>query len=218
VIDILIPTYGRAERLPKVVANIQANTTVAHRVVFITEPEQPLELDLPGVDVFTNERTANYAGAINTVLQYLPHPYWFAGADDLDFRPGWDKAALDCMDDQTMVVGTNDLHNPFVLDGYHATHYLTDRRYVETYGGTLTEGPGVAFFEGYDHNYTDTEYIGVAKARARFKPCLTSVVEHMHHEFGQSQKDATYERGIRHRAEDEALYRERKKQWDSLVV
>lgn len=223
-INILIPTYGRSGRIGKVVENIDGASTKKHQVTFIIEPDDNgsrsvlLGLHLPFV---VNERTANYAGAMNTAIANLDEfdsDFWFAGSDDLRFTPGWDVAALALMDGQTMVVGTNDLHNPFVLDGLHATHYLVDRRYIEKFGGTLTEGPGIGYYEGYTHQYTDTEFIGVAKARARFKPCLDSIVEHMHYTFGRSEHDATYTRAYEHLEEDRVLYEERKKQWDSLVV
>jgi hypothetical protein len=84
----------------------------------------------------------------------------FAGADDLNFQPGWDTAALALMDGWVQVVGTNDLLNPYVTAGLHATHYLVDRRYLDDVGGVVDQGPGSFLFDGYDHQYTDTEFIG----------------------------------------------------------
>ena len=65
----------------------------------------------------------------------------FAGADDLNFHPGWDTAALAVMDGWVQVVGTNDLLNPYVTAGLHATHYLVDRRYLDDVGGVVDQGP-----------------------------------------------------------------------------
>jgi hypothetical protein len=130
VIAVLVPTFGRADRLARVAANIAENTETEHRVVFAVEAEDvasiaaAAELD---VDVVVNEGRPNYSGAITTAYRETPAEYVFAGADDLNFQPGWDTAALALMDGWVQVVGTNDLLNPYVTAGLHATHCLVDR-------------------------------------------------------------------------------------------
>src|SRR5690606_14218191 len=127
--------------------------------------------------------------------------------DDLHFHPGWDTAALAHMDGWIKVVGTNDLLNPYVRDGLHATHYLIARDYLDNIGGCVDEGPGSFLHEGYDHQYTDTEFIGTAKARARFRPCLESVVEHLHAYSGKGEApDATTEKASARVVQDSDLY------------
>jgi glycosyltransferase involved in cell wall biosynthesis len=226
IVDIIIPTFGRSDRLEAVVADVHAGTDLPHVVSLVVETHdtasvaaaRALEQLDPAVRCVINERGQNYAGAINTAVGSSITPYWFAGADDLRFHPGWFTAAARLIDDRFWVIGTNDLLNCFVLDGLHATHYLVDRRYTDELGGTIDEGPGIAMHEGYDHNWTDTEFIGVAKARVRFRPCLDSVVEHMHHLVGKAPKDDTYRRGTRNMSADQALYLERKQAWDNLVA
>lgn len=219
-IDILIPTYGRADRLAEVAANIHDATITPHRVVFIIE-DADLEATrhLTGTaDVVVNEHAPCYAGAILTGYQHTTNPYLFAGADDLRFHRGWDTDALATMRalPHLRVVGTNDLVNPYVQAGHHATHYLVDRRYLDRVGGTVDAGPGSFLPTCYTHNWTDTEFIGTAKMRAVFAPCMNSVVEHLHHGVGKSTYDATYAKGDAHIGEDEALYDQRRELWTTL--
>jgi len=170
VIAVLIPTYGRADRLARVAANIADATETGHRVVFAVEADDTASIDVASgldVDVVVNEGRPNYSGAITTAYRETTAEYVFAGADDLNFHPGWDTAALALMDGWVQVVGTNDLLNPYVTAGLHATHYLVDRRYLDEVGGVVDQGPGSFQFDGYDHQYTDTEFIGTAKMRDR---------------------------------------------------
>jgi glycosyltransferase involved in cell wall biosynthesis len=219
VISIVIPTLGRAHVLAERVENISTATAHPHEIVFVVEPEDLDSIaaaDAAGARVVVNERTASYSGAMNTAYAHGLAELVFAGADDLDFHPGWDQTALAHLDDQVMVVGTNDLINPYVAKGWHATHYLIDRRYLDHEGGTVDGGPGSWYHEGYDHNYTDTEFIGTAKARARFRPCLESVVRHVHAP-SLGRPDATSERTLRAYAADSALYDTRRELWWSLA-
>lgn len=225
-VDIIVPTWRRHDRLAQVAADAHAGTPQPHVVTFVVEPDDTpswqVASDLaahdPQVRAVLNRRAASYAGAANTAVASSDAPWWFAGADDLRFHPGWLDAALAVADDQFMVIGTNDLLNPYVRSGLHATHYLVDRRYTDTMGGTLDQGPGVAFWEGYHHQWTDTEFIGVAKARVRFRPCLESIVEHRHFTVGKSKRDETYDRAYAELAADRERYRERKQAWDNLVA
>lgn len=218
-IAVIIPTYGRADRLARVAANIAENTETAHRVVFAVEVDDTASIDVAAeldVDVVVNERKANYSGAITTAYLATPAEHVFAGADDLNFHPGWDIPALALMDDWTMVVGTNDLLNPYVTAGLHATHYLVDRRYLDEVGGVIDEGPGSFLFDGYDHTYTDTEFIGTAKMRARFRPCFDSVVEHMNAWSPKGEIDATARKTMRAIDADSKLYDSRRDLWFSI--
>ena len=218
-IAVLVPTFGRADRLARVAANIAENTETEHRVVFAVEAEDvasiaaAAELD---VDVVVNEGRPNYSGAITTAYRETPAEYVFAGADDLNFQPGWDTAALALMDGWVQVVGTNDLLNPYVTAGLHATHYLVDRRYLDDVGGVVDQGPGSFLFDGYDHQYTDTEFIATAKMRSRFRPCLESVVEHINAWSPKGTVDATAHKTQVTAAADSALYDSRRDLWCSI--
>ena len=219
-IAVLIPTYGRARRLARVCADVHAGTEVEHRVVFAVEPDDRASIDAASeldCTVVLNEGAANYAGAIGTAYRATDEPFVFAAADDLHFHPGWDHAALSHMDGWIKVVGTNDLLNPYVADGSHATHYLIDRTYLDDIGGCVDEGPGSFLHEGYDHQYTDTEFIGTAKARARFRPCFDSIVEHLHAWSGKGEPpDATTEKAGARVQQDSELYDSRRELWFSI--
>jgi hypothetical protein len=114
------------------------------------------------------------------------------------------------------VVGTNDLCNPYVSAGMHSTHSLVDRRYLDEVGGVVDAGPGSFLPTCFTHQFTDTEFIGTAKMRAVFAPCLDSVVEHLHWSLGLTPSDATTAKTIAHLDDDAALYDERKELWCNL--
>ena len=219
-ISIIIPTYGRADRIEEVAKNVHDNTLSHHELLFVYEADdKATEAILSRIDIdgnwFTvrNHGPKNYAGAIQSGFDWSLGRYVFLGADDLRFDMGWDGPALKLMVDPIKVVGTNDLGNTEVMNGEHATHYLVDRRYISDVGGTIDGGPGSFLHPGYDHNYTDTEFIGVAKSRGVFAPCLESIVEHKHFSFGKSRQDSTYTKGYAKINQDAQLFAERVKLW-----
>lgn len=227
-IAVLIPTFGRPDRLRRVVENVQAATAVPHETVFVIEEHDTATKsaldELPDVvpsgwTALVNSRKANYSGAVTTGYLGTFAPFVFAGADDLAFHDGWAEHALARMDDWVKVVGTNDLLNPFVAAGLHATHYLVARDYLDDIGGVVDQGPGSFLNDAYTHQWTDTEFIGTAKARARFRPCLESIVEHMHaysSKPGRSEPDATTAKGMVNVEADGELYDSRKHLWWDL--
>jgi len=223
-IDILIPTFGRSHRLSRVAANVHAATTVPHYLVFIVEREdggscaEAARLAAAGqCGWMINEGAASYAGAVNTGYRHTSDPYFFLGSDDVYFHPGWAECVLAAAVPPFRVVGTNDTINDSVLAGIHATHYLVERGYIEELGGVVDELPGTVLHEGYDHNYTDTEFIEVATKRGVFTPCLEAVVEHMHFAFGKGPRDATADRTIRRYSEDARIYESRRPLWEHLT-
>lgn len=193
-VAIFIPTLGRADRLPQVRQNALSSAPGKLAVYFIIEPtDEPAETILRELRApyFFNSGKPNYADAINTAYHKTSEPYFFTGADDLDFQPGWLDEAMQCMVSPVRVVGTNDLHNGEVLKGEHATHYLVDRRYIQEESG-IADQPDTVLYNGYVHNFTDIEFVGLAKKRGRFAPCLSAVVEHRHWGWGLNPKDTTY--------------------------
>jgi hypothetical protein len=185
-------------------------------VYFVVEPDDTGTMEMIGTNPFRNvnfiynERSRNYAGAINTGVQRTTEPLVFAGADDLNFHAGWLEVAEAKMVDPIKVVGTNDLGNPYVLAGDHATHYLVARDYA-TNG--VVDQPGLMLYEGYDHNWTDTEFVETARHRGVFAPCLESVVEHRHWAWGKASMDETYNKGCRNERVDQMHFLERRALW-----
>lgn len=221
-ITIIVPSYGRADKIRKFHKNVVNNTLHPFEVMYVVEFEQVGDYDKAlegtGAIVVVNARTANYAGAVNTAAEYSKKSkYLFMGADDVNFHKNWDTEALRVMGalPSIKVVGTNDCFNSFVLAGIHATHYLVDNDYVTRVGGVIDGERGHVLFEGYDHNYTDTEFIGTAKARAVFAPCLTSIVEHVGWTTADFQDD-TKAKTNQNLNEDSLLYQSRQHLWQNL--
>jgi hypothetical protein len=225
-IPIIIPSYGRADKALAVWANASSNTLGENEVVFVVEEEDYedylealVHTTGPDVILTVNQRSKNYGGAVNSALQHggVSHRATeiFMGADDLNFHRGWDQPAMKTLYalPHLQVVGTNDLLNEYVLAGWHATHSLVTREYIEEVGGVIDGDLGHVLADGYSHNYVDTEFIGTAKARAVFAPCLESVVEHLHASIGKSEKDATFEKNAEGIQKDCDLYYSRRQKW-----
>lgn len=212
-IAVLIPTLGRPANIQRVIDDLEP-TAPRNLIdpIFIVESHDrdTIEaIELAQRTYVVNERSASYAGAINTAVEQTTHDYLLIAADDLHFHDGWLDPLLE-MSQDFAVVGTNDMHNPEVLAGTHATHYLVTRNYCEL--GTIDEAYPL-LHEGYVHNYTDTEAIATAKFRGEFAPCLTSCVEHIHWAWGLASMDDTYLKGANTVHGDEALYRSRSHLW-----
>lgn len=212
-VAVLIPTFGRPHRIGAVTENVLESSDHAN-VYFICESDDTETCAAVkatiGANLIVNVRSRNYAGAINSGVWEVDEPYVFAGADDLNFQRGWFEAATAVMQPPVQVVGTNDLHNPEVLAGSHATHYLVTLEYARQ---GCVDRPGEMLCEEYAHNWCDTEFIQTASARGVFTPCLESVVEHRHWAWGKAGMDATYDKGCRTELQDRALFESRRHLW-----
>jgi hypothetical protein len=150
-----------------------------------------------------------FAQKVNIGYRESQASWLFLTGDDVRFHPGWlDHAQAAAADGRYHVIGTNDLANPRVLAGEHATHLLVRRSYVDERGASW-DGPGVVAHEGYRHWWVDDEVVTVAKQRKVWTMALGSRVEHLHPAFGKGQMDATYELGAKHVAADKKLFEER---------
>jgi len=213
-VAVIVPTLGRPHVVDRVAADVLA-ASEGHEVTvyFVAELHDADTLraveEHPTARLIVNKRAGNYAGAINTAVEETDEPYLFAGADDLHFVPGWLDPISDLIDDYGLV-GTNDLANPDVLAGRHATHYMVRRDYAVT---ACVDAPGQLLFEGYLHNYTDTEVVETAKSRGEFVPCLDAIVEHLHWCWGKANLDPTYEKGRTTAAIDHGVYTTRRLLW-----
>lgn len=213
VIAVLVPTLGRPANVQRVIDDLEPT---ARRdlidPIFIVEAHDAATIDAIEAlqrTYIINRRSPSYAGAINTAVEMTTHDYLFIGADDLHFHNGWLEPLLDLAQHYGLI-GTNDLHNPEVLAGNLATHYLVTRAYTQQ--GTI-DGAEPLLHEGYAHNYCDTEATATAKHRGQFRPCLDSVVEHLHWSYGLANMDETYHKGARLVHQDEALFTSRAHLW-----
>lgn len=148
----------------------------------------------------------SFAEKVNRGYEISDEPWLFIVGDDVRFHRGWlDQAMEVARTSGKHVIGTNDLGNPAVMSGDHATHLLIRRAYVDDFGASW-DGRGVVCHEGYRHWYVDNEIVLAAKERDTWAPCLLSHVEHLHPYWGKGADDEVYRIGQAAAAADAALF------------
>lgn len=148
---------------------------------------------------------------VNDGYRATTEPWLFIVGDDVRFHMGWKQIALQRAEETgCQVIGTNDLTNPRVTAGQHATHFFIYRNYIDTFGASL-DGPGIVCHEGYRHWYVDDEIVGLAQQRRTFFSALDSIVEHIHPAVGKAERDDVYHLGESKAVEDGALFNERRR-------
>lgn len=164
----------------------------------ILEVDEARQLDRPGT--FAEKANAGYACS--------DEPWLFLVGDDVKFYPGWLDHAQSIAGTEYHVIGTNDLANPRVVSGEHATHMLVRRSYVDEVGASW-DGPGVVAHQGYRHWYVDDEIVCAAKQRHVWATALGAIVEHRHPHWGTAESDAVYELGQSHAGDDRVRFQRR---------
>jgi hypothetical protein len=160
-----------------------------------------------GAQVLVDD-AVSFAQRVNVGYRHTDEPWLFLVGDDVQFRRRWLTNARLVASRRWHVVGTNDLANPRVLAGEHATHLLVRRSYVDEVGASW-DGPKVVAHEGYRHWFVDDEIVAAAKLRGVWTMARSSVVEHMHPLVGKSELDDVYEIGTRHAESDQELFESR---------
>lgn len=215
-ITLLIPVLGRPERAAPLVESIHEATEEPHEIVFLASPHDAKQI---AAALETGERVilcpfdrqpGDYARKINYGITQTTGEWIFQGADDVRFHRGWDAEALAV---GAPVTGTNDLGNPLVMRGGHATHSLVQRAYVEEQG--TIDGDGL-LHEGYSHCWVDNELVETARARGAWKAARRSHVEHLHHIWHKGSDDATYRQGQAGYQADFRLFTARRPLWRSV--
>lgn len=215
---ILIPVLRRPQNIRPLVESIQA-TTENYELLFIASPndkEEIDELENQGHQFVLMdqeyENNGDYARKINCGFNFIESKWYFLGADDIRFLPGWyDEAMKTHLLSEACVIGTNDLGSPSVMRGQHSTHSLVLRDYVLECG-TIDE-PGKVLHEGYRHNFVDTEFIATAKWRGAWRFSATSRVEHLHPDWKKGVRDQVYEIGKSGWEIDRRYFERRKRLW-----
>lgn len=191
-VAILMPTIWRANRMKENVENLYDVTSKDDiDIIFVIEKDDIESLEMSRkLDAITliNQRSRNFGGAINTAVRTLTHNYFFGGSDDFLFHKDWLPPLLELSKNYGMV-GTNDLGNPQVAAGELAVSYLIRRDYVNR---ACIGNPDDLLYEGYMHNFTDTELTETAIYNKEYAYCADSIVEHMHPAWGKSPIDDTY--------------------------
>lgn len=210
-VDVIVPVLHRPQNVKPFMESLKASTGLAS-AWFVCEPDDVLEqaeVLKHGGNVLTKSGT--FAEKVNHAFGLVGAPWLLLVGDDVVFRAGWLDHALDIARRyQADVVATNDMANPRVMRGEHATHPLIRRSYVVDRGASW-DGPGVVCHEGYSHWYVDDEISAVARQRQVFQAALASQVEHLHPMVGKAQDDDIYALGRQGADKDRATFLRRLK-------
>jgi hypothetical protein len=214
-VAVLVPVLGRPEHAEPFMASLRASTGLATCYAICDEGDEDAitAWKQAGAHVMIDidedaERAGTFAEKVNFGYAKTGEPWLLLVGSDVRFHPGWLDHALAMAGDRYHVVGTNDLANPRVLAGEHATHPLIRRAYVDAQGGGW-DGPGVLAHEGYRHWYVDDEIVTAAKQRGVWTAALGSKVEHLHPLFGKGQMDEAYRLGQQYADADRELFQQR---------
>lgn len=211
-----IPVLGRPQNAATVFESILETAPDAD-ILFLCSPGDDAEIEAcqalagakvevmsfaPGRGDFSLKHNRGYKSAVAEEFDW-----YFVGADDLRFHPGWFEACL-AAHDQTgaCVIGTRDLGNARTMNGWHSTHFLVHTDYAEC--GTV-DRKDVIFTESYHHEFVDDEFIATARWRKTYATSQ-AVVEHLHPDWNKAEWDDTYSKAQLHRGEDQALYNQRR--------
>jgi len=195
-VAVIIPTHRRPQNAEPLMRSLRASTglATAYAVVDADDPEAAEAWSVAGAEVIASA-DVEFAKKANLGYAKTSQPWAFLVGDDVKFHPGWlDHAQHVASSLEASVVGTNDLGNPRVMSGEHATHLLIRRSYVDEVGAGW-DGPGVLCHEGYRHWFVDDELVVAAKQRGVWQMALGSVVEHLHPLWGKGVKDDVYDIG-----------------------
>jgi GT2 family glycosyltransferase len=212
-VDVIVPVLHRPQNIEPMMHSLLASTGLA-RAWFVCESGDNEEIAAAGrcgARVLTHPDAHTFAEKVNLAFRVIddPAPWMLLVGDDVRFRPAWLDHAYDVHRRYgANVVGTNDLCNPRVIRGEHATHPMVRRSYVEEIGGGW-DGPGVVCHEGYRHQFVDDEIVTAAKQRGTFQAALGSQVEHLHPLNGGAEMDDVYAAGEKHAKSDRGLFEAR---------
>lgn len=208
---VIVPAmrYSNAERFMQ---SLRASTGLATVYAIATDEEDEAfaAWEAAGATAMAVSPGTTFAQRINAGYAATEEPWVFVVGDDVVFRPGWLDHAQSAGGDKHHVIGTNDLGNPRVTSGEHATHMLIRRSYIDEVGASW-DGPKNVCHEGYRHWYVDDEIVTAAKQRGVWAMALGSIVEHMHPAWGKAEGDDVYELGQSHAPEDRKLFERRRR-------
>ena len=183
-----------------------ADRATAWFICEIDDIEERTTAAAHGAEVLYHPDAHTYAEKVNLGYRHTSAPWLLVVGDDVVFHDDWQSEVLATAEaENACVISTNDLCNPYVLDGTAATHPLIRRSYIDELG-TSWEGPGTVCFEGYRHVGPEEEMVAIARQRGVFAACMTSIIEHMHPVAGKGAMDAGYELGMSTSQQDNALF------------
>lgn len=219
---VVVPVMRRPQNAEPFMRSLRASTGLATAYAVVDDQDEATRAAWAAagarvVDFADDTGPGTFAEKVNAGFRRLPvfddeyAPWLFLVGDDVRFEPGWLDHAQAVASDHHHVIGTNDLANPRVLAGEHATHLLVRRSYVDEVGASW-DGPGIVAHEGYGHWYVDDEIVTAAKQRGVWAMALGSRVEHLHPLWGTAPDDETYRLGQARAKADAELFRARLRQ------
>lgn len=209
---VVVPVMRRPQNAAPFMATLRASTGMAtvYAVADVDDVETAEAWRQAGAQVidYDGDTPGTFSQKMNTGYRETTEPWIFMVGDDVAFRPGWLDHAQSTAADDLHVIGTNDLGNPAVLAGEHATHMLIRRSYVDETGASW-DGPKVLAHEGYRHWFVDDEIVTAARRRGVWGMALASLVEHLHPQWGKGDADDVYALGQSGAVPDRHLFERR---------
>ncbi len=218
-VAVLVPVLKRPQNAKPFMDSLRASTGLATAYAIYDDADHETMAAWAAAGAFVIESTGStFATKINNGYNATREPWIFLVGDDVRFHPGWlDHAQFAAAVTEANVIGTNDLGNPRVVRGEHATHMLIRRSYVDETGASW-DGPGTVCHEEYKHWYVDDEIVNAAKERSVWSMALGSKVEHLHPIFNKAANDETYRIGQLYVDRDRKLFEKRLKSHELAAV
>jgi glycosyltransferase involved in cell wall biosynthesis len=203
---VIVPVLNRPQNAAPFMASLRASTGLAtvYAVANADDVDTVKAWQDAGAEVLFADGIS-FASKVNAGHAQTTEPWLFITGDDVRFHPGWLDHAQAAAADRIAVVGTNDLGNPRVVRGEHATHMLIRRSYVDQVGASW-DGPGTVCHEGYRHWYVDDEIVIAARQRGAFAFAPGATVEHLHPAWGKGADDDVYALGQASQEADRNLF------------
>jgi hypothetical protein len=215
-VAVIVPVMKRPWQAAPFMASLRASTGLANVYAIADQDDQrTIEAwqEAGAVVLVWPGSAGTFAEKVNYGYRRTNYPHRRAGGnepwifivgDDARFNGDWlDQAqhTARLTGNVAKVIGTNDLGNPRVISGEHATHLLIDRDYIDEHGASW-DGPGIVAHEGYKHWYVDDEIVYASKQRGVWAMASQSIVPHLHPAWGKASTDEVYELGQSHAEED----------------
>jgi hypothetical protein len=189
-IDILIPTYKRPEKIRLLIENIKKTSTKATPLFIIRPDDKETEKILINKKAKYLKTFLEYMGCINLGVKKTSKPFIFCGADDIEFTKDWDLKLLEVMKDEKIMV-TGGIDDWTVSQsGVHTSHPLVRRTYLgQSYWNATTND---LYCPEYNHYQGDIELEQLAHYKNVIKVCKDCIIHHNHYVNGKATEDTTY--------------------------
>jgi hypothetical protein len=209
-IAVIVPAMRRPQNVAPLMRSLEASTdrATAYFVCDHGDTDQiKAVLDTDAQFVINWSSSTTFATKCNLGYRETEEPWLLFVGDDVHFHPGWVEAAL-AAGEYGAFVSTNDMGNPRVMAGRHATHPMVARWWLDQHGATW-DGPGAVCHQGYRHWYVDNEWTAVALNAGQFVYAEDAKIEHMHPVWDKGDSDEIYTLGQASAHADSRLFRER---------